>query len=65
MVESIWILNLNRMTAEEAKKAKDLTDIDRVSLMSESEIEENAVADPDNQPLSIDSLKKVRRIDRK
>ncbi|MEO0848850.1 MAG: hypothetical protein AAFY50_20810, partial [Cyanobacteria bacterium J06648_1] len=37
----------------------------RDNFMSESEIEANAVADPDNQPLTPDSLKKVRRIKRK
>ncbi len=57
--------SITRMTSEEAKKAKDLTNMDRVSLMSESEIAENAIADPDNQPLTPDSLKKVRRIERK
>jgi len=54
-----------RMTTEEVKKAKDLTDLERVNSMSESEIEANAIADPDNQPLTPDSLKKVRRIKRK
>ncbi|MEM6611650.1 MAG: hypothetical protein AAF652_05235 [Cyanobacteria bacterium P01_C01_bin.72] len=33
--------------------------------MSESEIEVNALSDPNNQPLTPDSLKKVRRIKRK
>ncbi|MEO1799587.1 MAG: hypothetical protein AAFR62_04075 [Cyanobacteria bacterium J06629_2] len=37
----------------------------RDSLISESEIEANALTDPDNQPLTPDSLKKVRRIKRK
>ncbi len=37
----------------------------RNNYMSESEIEANAIADPDNQPLTPDSLKKVRRIKRK
>ena len=37
----------------------------RDNSMSESEIEANALSDPDNQPLSPDSLKKVRRIKRK
>ena len=33
--------------------------------MDESEIEANALSDPDNQPLTSDSLKKVHRIKRK
>ena len=33
----------------------------RDNFMSESEIEANALSDPDNQPLTPDSLKKVRR----
>jgi hypothetical protein len=49
------------MTTEEAKKSEDLTDVERVNSMSESEIEANALSDPDNQPLSPDVLKKVRR----
>ncbi|MEM6612954.1 MAG: hypothetical protein AAF652_12005 [Cyanobacteria bacterium P01_C01_bin.72] len=53
------------MTIEEARRAEDLTDVERVNSMSESEIEANALADPDNQPLTSDSLKKVRRIKRK
>lgn len=33
----------------------------RDNFMSESEVEANALSDPDNQPLTPDSLKKVRR----
>jgi hypothetical protein len=54
-----------RTTLESAKKLEDLTDLERVNSMSESEIQENALSDPDNQPLSSDNLKKVRRIKRK
>lgn len=57
--------SITRMTIEEARRAEDLTDVERVNSMSESEIEANALADPDNQPLTSDSLKKVRRIKRK
>ncbi len=57
--------SITRITLEEAKKMEDLTDSERVNSMSESEIEANALSDPDNQPLSPDSLKKVRRIKRK
>jgi hypothetical protein len=54
-----------RTTLESAKKLEDLTDLERVNSMSESEIQENALSDLDNQPLSSDNLKKVRRIKRK
>ncbi len=53
------------ITLDEAKKLEDLTDSERVNSMSESEIEANALSDPENQPLSPESLKKVRRIKRK
>ena len=57
--------SITRTTLESAKKLEDLTDSERVNSMSESEIEANALSDPDNQPLSPDSLKKVRRIKRR
>ena len=54
------------MTTEEAKKSEDLSDLKRINSMSESEIEANALCDPDNQPLTPDCLKenslnKIRR----
>ena len=49
------------MTTEEAKKSDDLTDVEQVNSMSESDIEARALSDPDNQPLTSDSLKKIRR----
>ena len=55
-------ISITRTTLDEAKKLEDLTDSERVNYMNESEIEANALSDPDNQPLSPDSLKKVRRI---
>lgn len=54
--------SITRTTIDEAKKSADLTDLKRVDSMDESEIEANALSDPDNQPLTSDSLKKVRRI---
>ena len=57
--------SITRTTIDEAKKSADLTDLKRVNSMDESEIEANALSDPDNQPLTSDSLKKVRRIKRK
>ncbi len=57
--------SITRTTIDEAKKSADLTDLKRVDSMDESEIEANALSDPDNQPLTSDSLKKVHRIKRK
>ncbi len=57
--------SITRTTLNEAKKLEDLTDLEQVNSLSESEIEANALSDPDNQPLSPDSLKKVRRVKRK
>lgn len=54
--------SITQITLDKAKKLEDLTDSERVDSMSESEIEANASSDPDNQPLSSDNLKKVRRI---
>ena len=48
-----------------AKKLEDLTDWERVDSLSESEIETNALSDPDNQPLSPDTLKNIWRLKRK
>lgn len=53
--------SITRITIDQAKKLEDLTDLERLNTMSESDIEANALSDPDNQPLSSDSLKKVRR----
>jgi hypothetical protein len=50
-----------RTTIDKAKQSEDLTDVERLNSMSESEIEANAFSDLDNQPLSPNSLKKVRR----
>ncbi|MEL6440888.1 MAG: hypothetical protein AAFQ80_16730 [Cyanobacteria bacterium J06621_8] len=57
--------SITRITIDEAKKSADLTDLKLVDSRNESEIEANAFSDPDNQPLTADSLKKVRRINRK
>ena len=57
--------SITRITLESAKSSKDLTDLERVNSMSESEIEENALLDVDNQPLLPDSMKNIRRIKRK
>ncbi|MEM9272749.1 MAG: hypothetical protein AAGA80_07270 [Cyanobacteria bacterium P01_F01_bin.143] len=56
---------ITRTTLEVVKNLEDLTDLERVNCMSESEIEANALSDPDNQPLSPESFKKIRNIKRK
>jgi hypothetical protein len=52
--------SITRTTINKAKQSEDLTDVERLNSMSESEIEANAFSDLDNQPLSPDRLKKVR-----
>lgn len=56
--------SITRITIDEAKKLEDLTDWERVQSLSESEIEANALSDPDNQPLSPKNLQKIRKIKR-
>jgi hypothetical protein len=55
--------SITRVTLESAKNLKDLTDWERLEKMSEAEVEENALADPDNQPISPDltGLKRIKR----
>ncbi|MGL5076548.1 MAG: hypothetical protein ACRDBG_12105 [Waterburya sp.] len=57
--------SITRTTINQAKKSEDLTDVSKLISMSESEIEANALSDSDNQPLSPNSLEKIRRIKRK
>ena len=57
--------SITRTTIDKAKSAEDLTDLKRVNSMDESEIEANALLDLNNQPLTPNNLKKVRRIKRK
>jgi hypothetical protein len=57
--------SITRITIKEAKKSEDLTDVERVNSMSESEIEANALCDLDNQPLTANSLKKMCRKEHK
>jgi hypothetical protein len=57
--------SITQTTIDQANKLADLTDVSTLNSMSESEIEANALSDPDNQPLFPDSFKKIRRIKRK
>ena len=54
--------SITQTTLEAAKKSEDLTDWKQVKSLSDSELEANALSDPDNQPLSPDTMKNVRRI---
>ncbi|MGL5835695.1 MAG: hypothetical protein ACRC1Z_21050 [Waterburya sp.] len=49
-----------RTTIGKAKKSEDLTDLEKLYSMSEWATETNALSDLDNQPLFLDSFKKVR-----
>ncbi len=53
--------SITRTTLESADKLEDLTDWERINSLSESEIEANALSDPENLPLSPDTLKKIKR----
>jgi hypothetical protein len=55
--------SITRVTLESAKTLKGLTDWERLEKMSEAEIEENALTDPDNTPINPD-LKGLTRIKR-
>ena len=47
--------NITEVTWEELKQMEDLTDWERVKNMTEEEIEQNALDDPDAQPLPEES----------
>jgi hypothetical protein len=55
---------MNKISLKETNNLKDLTDWERISNMSEAEIEKNALSDLDNQPLSLDlkGLKPIKKI---
>lgn len=55
---------MNKISLKETNNLKDLTDWERISNMSEEEIEKNALSDLDNQPLSLDlkGLKIIKKI---
>lgn len=56
---------ITQTTLKKVKQLEDLTDVEKVDSMSESDIEANALSDEDNQPLSPNNLKRIRRIERK
>ena len=48
--------NITRVTLEQACEMEDLTDWERVDNITEEEIEQNALDDPDNPPLTDEEL---------
>lgn len=53
---------IKRYTAEEAKKLKSDTDWEKVQELTDEEIREAALSDPDAQPLTEEELKKFKRV---
>ena len=52
--------SITKITLEKTKDLEDLTDWERLKHMSDEEAEQNALSDPDNQPLS-EELKRINR----
>jgi hypothetical protein len=56
---------MTRISLEDVKNLKDLSDWDRVKAMSDDEALQNALDDPDNQPITLPlskDLKPFKRI---
>jgi len=51
-----------RVTLEEARQLPDRTDWARVDALSEEELQQNALDDPDNPPLTEEQLARARRV---
>jgi hypothetical protein len=51
---------ITRVSLEAAKNLEDLTDWERLKNMSDEEVEENAVNDPENQPLPYPASEKLK-----
>jgi uncharacterized protein (DUF4415 family) len=54
---------ITRVTLEEARKIKGLTDWTRLDAMTEEEIERNAAEDPDNPPWTDEDWANAQRVD--
>jgi hypothetical protein len=52
--------SITRVSLEEAKNLEDLTDWERLKNLSDEEVEENAINDPDNQPLPYPPSEKLK-----
>jgi len=55
-------MTIKRYTAEEAKNLKSNTDWEEVRKLTDEEIREAALDDPDAQPLTEEELKKFKRV---
>ena len=56
--------SITRTTLEAALQSEDLTDWTKVKSLSESEIDANALSDPDSLPLSSETMKHLKRVQR-
>jgi hypothetical protein len=54
--------NITRVTLEQAREMEDLTDWERVDNITEEEIEQNALDDPDNPPLTDEELEQFETV---
>lgn len=54
---------ITRVTLEQARKMKGLTDWARLDAMTEEEIERNAAEDPDNPPWTDEDWANAQRVD--
>ncbi|PSO78056.1 MAG: hypothetical protein BRC44_11990 [Cyanobacteria bacterium QS_4_48_99] len=54
--------NITRVTLEQAREMEDLTDWERVDNITEEEIEQNALNDPDNPPLTDEELEQFETV---
>ena len=54
--------NITRVTLEQAREMEDLTDQERVDNITEEEIEQNALDDPDNPPLTDEELEQFETV---
>jgi len=54
--------NITRVSWEELGQMEDKTDWERLRNMTEEEIEQNALDDPDNPPWTEEELEKVESI---
>ena len=54
--------NITRVTLEQAREMEDLTDWERVDNTTEEEIEQNALDDPDNPPLTDEELEQFETV---
>jgi len=54
--------SITRVSWDELDQMEDLTDWERVNNMTEEEIEQNALDDPDNPPLSDEEMEQIEPV---